>query len=188
MIAFDKRAAAGIVAALDLEETNRVLCEHWLSLWPGDALPPRAAFHPAQLKPYLPSIILFNVVPDVSVTVRLAGTRYNHILGAELTGKDWLAAASEQHRPVRLQFFSAIARGAVAMDHRLLAMSAGDDIVVEEILLPFAAEANGVCPVLVHVNLKATQYLKIKSIKQVLSDPLDFKVMPLVRAAAAVAA
>ena len=188
MIAFDKRAAAETIASLHLEDTNRVLCAHWLSLWLGDALPPRAAFHPAQLKPYLPNIILFNVVPDVSVTVRLAGTRYNHILGAELTGKDWLAAASEQHRATRLKLFSAIARGAVAMDHRLLAMSVGADIVVEEILLPFAAEANGVCPVLVHVNLMATQYLKIKSISQVLSDPLDFKLVPLARAAQAVAA
>ena len=188
MSKFDKDLAAGMIAALTLEPENRALAEHWLSLWPGDALPPRGAFHPAQMKRYLPSIILFNVVPDAGVTVRLAGTRYNHILGTELTGKDWLAAASEQHRATRLNLFSAIARGAVAMDHRLLAMSAGDDIVVEEILLPFAAEANGVCPVLVHVNLKATQYLKIKSIKQVLSDPLDFKVVPLARAVQAVAA
>lgn len=188
MIGFDKRAAVETIAALNLEADNRELAEHWLSLWPGDALPPRAAFHPAHMKPYLPNILLFNVVPDASVTVRLAGTRYNHILGTELTGKDWLAAAPEHYRAVRLNLFNAIARGAVAMDHRLLAMSVGDDIVVEEILLPFAAEANGVCPVLVHVNLKATQYLKIKSIKQVLSDPLDFKLMPLARAAAAVAA
>ena len=74
------------------------------------------------------------------------------------------------------------------MDHRLLAISVGDDIVVEEILLPFAAEANGVHPVLVHVNLRATQYLKIKSIKQVLSDPLDFELVPLTRGAEAVTA
>ena len=67
-------------------------------------------------------------------------------------------------------------------------MSAGDVIVVVEILLPFAAEPSGVHPVLVHVNLKATQYLKIKSVKQVLSDPLDFKVMPLAQAVEAAAA
>ena len=188
MQGFDRRAAAEAVASLNLEETNRVLCEHWLSLWPGDALPPRAAFQPVQLKPYLPSILLFNVVPDISVTVRLAGTRYNHILGAELTGTDWLAAAAPHHRETRRKLFATIARGAVAMSHRLLAMSVGSDIVVEEILLPFAAEANGVCPVLVHVNLHASQYLKIKSIRQVLGDPLDFKLVPLAHVAASAAA
>ncbi|MEI9888456.1 MAG: hypothetical protein WDN08_18535 [Rhizomicrobium sp.] len=113
------------------------------------------------------------------MTIRLAGTRYTHILGAELTGKDWLAAASERHRPVRLNLFNTLARGAVAVDHRLLAMSVGDDIVVEEILLPFAADAQGACQVLTHVNLKATQHLKIKSVAQVLSDPIDFKLVPL---------
>ncbi len=178
-VVLDRLAAAKIVAALDLETENRALAEHWLSLWQGDALPQRSAFHPAQLKRYLPNILMFNVVPDTSVTVRLAGTRYNHILGAELTGKDWIAAAPEHHRPVRLNLFSTIARGAVMIDHRRVAMSVGDDILVEEILLPFAAEASGVYPVLVHVNLKATQYLKVKSIKQALGDPVDFKLVPL---------
>lgn len=177
--AFDKRAAAETIEALALDPSNRAIAGRWLSLWPGDALPPRSAFHPAMLTPYLPNILMFNVVPQVSVTVRLAGTRYNHILGTELTGRDWIAAAPEHHRAVRLGLFSAIARGAVVMDHRRLAMSVGDAIVVEEILLPFAAEAGGVHPVLVHVNLKADQYLKISSVKEALSDPLDYKLVEL---------
>ncbi|HEY0300283.1 MAG TPA: PAS domain-containing protein [Rhizomicrobium sp.] len=181
-VLLDRQAAARTVAALDLETENRVLAEHWLSLWQGDVLPQRSALHPAKLKRYLPNIILFNVVPDASVTVRLAGTRFNHILGAELTGKDWIAATPEHHRPLRLKLFSTIARGALMVDHRLVAMATGEDMVVEEILLPFAAEANGVHPVLVHVNLKATQYLKIKSVKQVLGDPVDFKIVPLAAA------
>lgn len=176
---FDTDATAAMIAAMDLEPSNLALAEHWLSLWQDGRLPPREAFRPARLKSFLPSLILFNVVPETSVTVRLAGTRYNHILGAELTGKDWIAQAPAHHQPVRLKLFSQIARGAIMLDHRRLAMSIGDPIVVEEIVLPFAPGADGVSPVLVHVNLKADQYLKIASVKEALSDPIDFRLLPL---------
>jgi hypothetical protein len=146
--------AQDVVAKLKLEESNRALAENWLSLWDGDALPPRANFNPARMKPFLPNLIMFNVRPDVSVTVRLAGTAFHHFLDAELTGRDWIALAPESHRATRLKLFSTIARGALLVAHRRIEMTVGDDYISEEILLPFAPEANGTSPVIVHVNFK----------------------------------
>jgi hypothetical protein len=179
MRALTKHAAEDAVAQLELEASNAELAGHWLSLWQGDDLPQRAAFRPAALKPYLPSILLFDVVPDESVTVRLAGTGYRYILGAELTGRDWIAAAPQSHRAMRLGLFSTVARGSVVMAHRRIAMTTGEDYLSEEILLPFAREANGAHPVLVHVNFRPRQFLEIRSLKQVTGDPLDWKMLPL---------
>src|SRR3569832_2333028 len=89
MTGLSRRVAADSLAALPLDAAHRALVEHWLSLWQGDALPPRAALNPARMKAYLPNMMLFNVVPDVSVHVRLAGTHFTHILGVDLTGVVW---------------------------------------------------------------------------------------------------
>lgn len=183
MPALSKSVAEAAIAGLDLETSNAALAAHWLALWQGDALPARAAFNPSRLKPFLSSLMLFDVVPDVGITVRLAGTGYRHILGAELTGKDWIAEAPESHRAMRLKLFSQIARGAVLAAHRRIAMTVGEDYRSEEILLPFAREASGAHPVLAHVNFKPEQFLKIKSMAQVTGDPLDWKMLPLAQAA-----
>ena len=179
MPAFKKTTAQDAIAQFGLEESNRALAEYWLSLWHGDALPPRANLNPAKLKPFLANIIMFNVVPDRSVTVRLAGTGFRHFLNSELTGGDWIASAPKSHRTARLKLFSAIARGAILVAHRLVAMTVGDDYVSEEILLPFAPEPSGSSPLLVHVNFKPEHFLKIKSMAQVTGDPLDFKLVQL---------
>ena len=176
---FNKRAAAQLLARLNIQDVSRELVEHWLSLWQGDALPPRAAFNPSRFKAYLPSIILFNVVPDVSVHVRLAGTRYQHFLGTELTGRDWIAAAPDSYKPVRLKAFSDVARGAVVLDHRLLAMDLGANVVAEEIVLPFAPDPDGVSQVMAHVNVTMDQFLKIASVQQALGDPIDLTMILL---------
>jgi hypothetical protein len=180
MPSFSKAAVKGIIAQLDLEKSNRALADHWLSLWDGDSLPPRANFNPAKMKAFLSNLIMFNVVPDVSVVVRLAGTGFRHFLGAELTGKDWIASSPETHRATRLKLFSAIARGAILIAHRSIAMTVGDDYRSEEILLPFAPEPSGTVPIIVHINFKPEQFMKIKSIDQVAGDPLDYKLVPLV--------
>ena len=179
MIPFSKATAQAVVAQLDLEETNRALADHWLSLWDADALPARAKFNPALMKPFLTNMLMFSVVPGESVTVRLAGTGYRQILGAELTGQDWIALAPESHRAMRLKLFSTVAAGAVLVAHRLIAMTVGDDYVSEEILLPFAPEAAGSVPVMAHVNFKPEQFIKIKSFAQVTGDPLDYNLVPL---------
>ncbi len=173
------KRAQDVVAKLDLEESNRALADHWLSLWSGDSLPPRASFNPAKFKSFLSNLIMFNVVPKVGVKVRLAGTGFHHYLDAELTGKDWIALAPESHRATRLKLFSTIARGAILVAHRRIIMTVGDDYISEEILLPFAPEADGSSPVIVHVNFKPEHFLKIKSIAQVTGDPLDYKLESL---------
>ncbi len=176
---FDKSAAERIVSQLDLEASNRELAQYWLSLWRGGELPSRSAFNPVKMRAFLTNILMFNVIPDVSITVRLAGTGYRHILGRELTGEDWIAAAPEAHKAVRLHLFSALARGAVLVAHRHIEMTVGEDYISEEILLPFARESSGAYPVLVHVNWKPNQFLKIKSVREVIGDPLDYKLVPL---------
>ena len=179
MPSFRKSVAREVIAQFGLEESNRALADHWLTLWDGDALPPRANFNPAKMKPFLRNIIMFNVVPDKSVTVRLAGTAFRHFLDSELSGEDWIALAPKGHRSTRLKLFSSIARGAILVAHRLVKMTVGNDYVSEEILLPFAPESGGSSPVLVHVNFKPEHFLKIRSIAQVTGDPLDSKLVPL---------
>jgi hypothetical protein len=176
---FRRAFAQEVVAGLGLEESNRVLADHWLTLWDGDALPARASFNPAKLKPFLANMIMFNVVPEKSVTVRLAGTAFRHFLDSELTGGDWIALAPKGHRTTRLKLFSAIARGAILVAHRRIAMTVGADYVSEEILLPFALEPGGPSPVLVHVNFKPEHFRKIRSMAQVTGDPLDHKLVSL---------
>ncbi|HEY7978480.1 MAG TPA: PAS domain-containing protein [Rhizomicrobium sp.] len=172
------RKAEEIIAGLHLEESNRVFAAHWLSLWEGDALPPAARFSPAKLKAYLPGLLKFDVVPDVRVTVRLAGTGYSNLLPKDPTGADWIAAAPEDHRATRLRTFSAIARGAVLVAHRRVAMLDGEDIVSEEILLPFAPDANGAVAVLGRVNFTPGQFRRVRSVAQVTGDPLDHTLAP----------
>ena len=180
MIGFDKQAAEHAIEALDLARSNGELATRWLALWQGNMLPPREAFRPANFKTFLPTIVLFNVVPGESVTVRLAGTRYAHILGREVTGMDWLAAATEAHRATRLDVYSRVARGAILFSHRLLHSTDGEDYVCEEILLPFAPDAHGVTPILAHANLPVDRHLKIEAAGQSMGEPLDFKLVPLV--------
>ena len=173
-----RRAVERIIAGLNLEESNRVLAEHWLSLWDGDALPPRAKFNPARLKSYLPSVLMFDVVPDRSVKVRLAGTGYRYVLDRDPTGEDWIDAAPEKQRATRLRSFSAIARGAVLVAHRRVAMLHDGEHISEEILLPFAPDAGGTVTVLGRVNFKAEEFRHIKSMPQILGDPLDVILVP----------
>lgn len=173
-----KRAVENIIAGLDLEQSNRTLADHWLSLWEGDALPPRAKLNPAKLKSFLPGMLLFDVVPDRSITVRLAGTGYRYALQKDPTGTDWIAAAPESHRANRLKAFSTIARGAVLIAHRRIGMLAGEDYISEEILLPFAPDASGVVTVMARVNFGEREFQRIRSVPQVTGEPLDVKIVP----------
>lgn len=177
-----KAAVEKIITGLELEQSNRVLADHWLSLWDGDALPPRAKFSPAKLKSFLPGMLLFDVVPDRGVTVRLAGTGYRTVLEKDPTGSDWIAAAPESHRATRLKVFSIVARGGVLVAHRRIAMLSGSDYISEEILLPFAPDANGVVTILARVNFGESQFRNIRSIPQVTGDPLDVKLVPFAQA------
>ena len=179
ILSFSRVGVEDLVSRLALEERNREFVNHWISLWKGNTLPPWANFSPAKMKPFLSNILLFEVVPDHRVTVRLAGTGYRYILKTDPTGKDWIDAAPESHRATRLKTFSAVARGAILIAHRRIAMLSGVDHISEEVLLPFALEPSGYVPVLVHVNFRPEQFAKVKSIAQVTGDPLDYELIPL---------
>ncbi|HEY0105831.1 MAG TPA: PAS domain-containing protein, partial [Rhizomicrobium sp.] len=120
---FSKTDAERLAAGLEMREAHRALLDHWLSLWPGDALPSRALLSPAKLKYYLPSLLLFDTVPDRSVTIRLAGTRILRTLKTELTGQDWIALAPKSYRAERLRLFSRMARGAFGLGHRRIPLT-----------------------------------------------------------------
>jgi len=176
---FDKTNVAAAIDQLRLEDSNLALARHWLSLWDGDTLPPRTSFNPVRLKPFLAGLLLFDVVPDTSVSVRLAGTGYRYVLDRDPTGSDWIQAAPPEHRETRLKVFSAVARGGILVAHRRVSMLNSDDFISEEILLPFAPGEDGTVRILARVNFAEDQFAKVKSIKQVQGDPIDYVLMPL---------
>jgi len=174
-----RRVAERVVAELDVDAMNRSLAEYWLSLWRDDALPARASLKPAELKSYLPNLMLLDTRPGKGVTIRLAGTYIEHFLKTDLTGKDWIAMAPQAFRAERLQALSAIARGAVCIGHRRVPLTFDQHYICEEILLPFAEEAGGNCPVLAHVSGTSPDLVEIGSAEAALGRPLDFKLIPL---------
>jgi hypothetical protein len=179
MGAFKKEVAEKAIRSLHLEDSNQQFADYWLSLWQDDDLPARASFSPARLKAFLPSLLMYDVIPEQSVIIRLAGTGYDLILGPSLAGKDWIALTPEDYRATRLQTFSTIARGAVRVAYRSLAVLSGDDIMTEEILLPFAPQPNGVHPVLGRVNWRQDQLQRIKTISQGTGGAIDHRLVSL---------
>jgi hypothetical protein len=178
---FDRAATQALIARLDLTPANRGVAETWLSLWRGNELPDRRYLNPADLKRNLSHLALFDVVPGVSVTVRLAGTSFGTMLGMELTGQDWIALAPENHRADRLRVFTDIAAGALCIVARCVEIGLTELTLSEEILLPLAVDsANGVYPVLCHADWKpAPLGVKIKSRAQAVGPPVSFDIIPL---------
>lgn len=121
----------------------QAVADYWLSLWDGDALCLRENFQPTKLGPLLKNIVLFDVVPDASVHVRLAGSGINAMLGMELTGADWLALADDDRRAERLSMVSAIARGAIAYGTRTIELICEQQLTFPELMLPFASRTIG---------------------------------------------
>jgi len=180
MRALTRKKAGEIAKSLELEPANRAVVEVWLSLWDGDGLPSRDKLSPFKFKAFLPDILVFDVVPDRSVTVRLAGTRFLTILGTELTGMDWIASAPPDYRAERLEIISDIARGGIGIGHRRIDMTLGESYVCQEVMLPFAPSTEGAASqVVTHVNWQADKFLQIKSARQATGTPMDFKVVPL---------
>jgi hypothetical protein len=183
---FDRSAVAATVARLDLTPAQGKLAEYWLSLWNGDVLPPRNGFHPARVKTLLPMLAIFDVVPDRSVTVRLAGTAYTTVLGRELTGTDWLGVLPAGQRASRLRSFSEIARGAIGKGTRRIELHGTKSAECFEFLLPFQEEKEGGNhPVICHVEWKAQQrFVKIRSWEQAVGVAQCFETIALPRATA----
>lgn len=178
---FDRTATQALIARLDLTPANRGIAETWLSLWRGNELPDRRFLNPADLKRNLSHLALFDVVPNVSVTVRLAGTSFAALLGMELTGQDWIALAPEYRRAGRLRIFADIAAGALCVATRHVETGATEVSLTEELLLPLAADpVYGAYPVLCHVDWKSARPdMKIKSPTQAIGTPDSFNITPL---------
>ena len=174
----NKSIAEAAIAKLGLKLANQSLANYWLSLWQGDALPARAQFRPGKLKALLPYLIMFDIVPDESATVRLAGTGFRRILGEDITGRDWLAMTTARHRPVRLRNLSAVARGAALGAHRRVTKTAGEDRFNEEIVLPFAREESGRYTVMAHVDWMLDRLTLVTGVTGIENDSLDFKLLP----------
>ncbi len=176
---FSKQEAEKQIAVLAMSDANLRLARYWLSLWPGDALPRRAALNPAKLKHHLPNLLLFDVVPDTSVTIRLAGTQIVRSIRMELTGRDWVELAPPDYRAERLRVFSSLARGAIGFGHRRIPLTHGEHYISEEILLPFAPEADGMSPVMCHMDGNAQPHVEISPVREAFGSPVDFSVYPL---------
>ncbi len=179
MVPFHRRVAERVVAELQVDAMNRALAEYWLSLWQDEALPSRASLKPAELKTYLPNLVLFDTLPNKSVSIRLVGTYIERSLKTELTGKDWIAMAPKSYRAERLRILSTIARGGLGVGHRRVPCTFDQHYICEELLLPFAEEAGGTCPVMAHVSGTSPAFVEIQSADAALGIPLDFKVIPL---------
>lgn len=138
---------------------GRTIADYWLSLWRGDELPRRADFKPRGVAEQLPLISIFDVVPDKSVHCRLHGSVLAQALGEDLTGKDWIAMTAEEDKPVRLQRWSDVARGAIGRGVRAGRRESGEPQYSEEIMLPFGdVTPDGSRQVLYHLSWRQTMY------------------------------
>ncbi len=178
---FDRAATAHVLSDLHLTPAQRKLSEYWLSLWTDNALPGRAQFNPAQLKTLLPTIAIYDVIPDQSVTVRLAGTLYSAVLGMEITGMDWISAAPPEYRVTRLRIFTEIARGAIGRGVRGIELDSGKSYDAFELMLPFAPERDGENhPVVGQVDWNPEQrFSRIRSREQAMGASTSFETIPL---------
>jgi hypothetical protein len=115
-VPLEKNDLRRILAQVDFSERCQQLADYWLSLCRDNAFPSRDKIDPSRIKPLLPGIIIFEVVPDASVRVGLCGTDFRAALKVELSGADWLARTPAKNRAERLKVFSQVARGAIAFN------------------------------------------------------------------------
>lgn len=135
------------------------LARYWLSLWRGDRLPLRADFKPKEVADLLPFISIFDVAPDVSVRCRLVGSLIVQGAGKDITGMDWIALTSPENRTERLSRFSHVARGGIGRGIRSAKRVSGDDLRVEEIMLPFGdLGSGGMRQVLTYIDWRPSLY------------------------------
>ena len=133
---FSKDNASRILSSCTLAPRTALIADYWLSGWDADGYPARASIAPSKIKPLLPGVVLFHVVPGQSVMVRMAGTNLYALLKTELTGKDWLAVTRREHRNARLSAFSAVARGSIALGRWTFPQENRRAIRCEKLLLP----------------------------------------------------
>lgn len=91
-VEIDQRDSRAQFTRLPLEDAfasaaNRFVHDLWQKKRGGRAIPSRSDFDPAELKPFLPQIILIEVRNDPpDFRYRLAGTSSRDLRGMEMTG------------------------------------------------------------------------------------------------------
>jgi hypothetical protein len=156
---FDKSIAERCFDENRLSREGDDVARYWLSLWRDDQLPRRADFEPKKITPHLRALGIYDVVPDASVRCRLMGSGLAEGLGQDITGQDWLAFTKPEDRPLRLERWSTVARGAIGRGLRPAHRQSGEYQICEEILLPFDDVAqDGSRQVLYHLSWRQSSY------------------------------
>ena len=159
MTHFSKAAAVRCFTENPPGSGSRRVADYWLSLWKGDELPLRADFKPRGVADQLPTISIFDVVPDKSVYCRLHGSVLGQGFGEDITGKDWLALTPPAERATRLQRWSDVARGAIGRGLRVGRRESGEPQYSEEMMLPFGdIGPDGARQILYHLSWRQTNY------------------------------
>lgn len=126
--------------------------EHWLSLWEGNELPKVERFRPDDVPQLAPNTLIFNVIPEKSVTIRSAGANFAKSGSGWKLGTDWLTTAPPKVRESRLRRFTASARGAIIRGIPEAILKSEHAYFYEAAHFPFRPDADGTTPVLVYID------------------------------------
>jgi hypothetical protein len=116
---------------------NRLVLDYWWSLRDGNALPNRSDFDPAQVRPALSRLCIFEARRGESVNCRLAGSGVRHSLGFDLTGMDYRQYTPREMIKLRLDAYSNILDGMAMRNVRQATLNTGEINIWEELVLPF---------------------------------------------------
>ena len=174
-----KAAAEAALEKLDLSATNRAFAGHWLSRWRGDELPRLEDSDPGMIRELAPNLMVFDALPGQRVTVRRAGRDICTIVGAELTGIDWILWARLRNRKLRLRNFDAIADGAIMFTRRRLTMASGPATFNQELVVPFAVDANGLQPIVAHTDWRIDRSRRANGIAEIESLAHDNRLLSI---------
>jgi PAS domain-containing protein len=162
-----KDAAECAIEKLSLGDKNRAFVGYWLSLWQGDALPRLERFDIARLPAQAPGMVVFDVIPERRVLIRSAGSDICRAVGLPLDGIDWVAYAPLRNQKLRMQNLSEVANGSLLLARRPFLHSKIGRRVNEELVLPFAPDANGVSPAIACIDWKLDEPDWFKSVTDI---------------------
>jgi hypothetical protein len=149
---YDPVATRAVIEQAGLAPRSQEMFEHWLSLWQGNELPVLEDFAAERVPKLSPNILIFNVVPDSSVTVKFAGSNFTRSGSGWQLGTDWLNSAPPKTRDSRLRRFSASARGAIVRGIPEAILKSEHAYFYEAVHFPFRPGADGTTPVLVYID------------------------------------
>jgi hypothetical protein len=152
-----KDAAERAIEKLSLSDKNRAFAGYWLSLWQGNELPRPERFDLARLPTLTPGVMVFDVLPDRSITVRSAGIDICRAVGQRLNGIDWITHAAVRNRGLRIRNFTGVAEGSVLIGRRPFLLAGGSLRINEELALPLAADADGASTVIAYTDWKTDE-------------------------------